>query len=89
MDTVAATAMRECIVAILKIGGPVMGATLLVGLLVSVLQAVTQINEATLSFLPKVGVIIVTFMLLGPFFAGVIGEFWRHVFDQIIIIGGS
>ena len=53
----------------LQIGGPLLGASLAVGMLVSVFQAVTQINETTLSFVPKIIVTAVALALLGPWMA--------------------
>ena len=49
----AAGALRETMWLLIKLGGPLLLAALAVGLLVSLLQAVTQINEPTLVFLPK------------------------------------
>jgi flagellar biosynthetic protein FliQ len=62
---------------------------LIIGLLVSVIQAVTQINEATLSFLPKVGVVVLVFFLLGPFFVEVMNIFSVRIFDHIVTVGGT
>lgn len=50
----------------LLIGAPVLGITLLVGLGISVLQVVTQIQEASLTFVPKLGVAVVALVALGP-----------------------
>ena len=47
--------VRESIIVTLKIGGPIMIITLLIGLVISLFQALTQIQEMTLTFVPKVG----------------------------------
>jgi flagellar biosynthetic protein FliQ len=60
-DMVVALA-RDSGMLVLMVGGPILGAGLVTGLAVSVLQAVTQIQEQTLSFIPK---LIVTFLVLG------------------------
>ncbi|HEX2939848.1 MAG TPA: flagellar biosynthetic protein FliQ, partial [Rhodopila sp.] len=60
-----------------------------VGLLISFLQAITQINEATLAFLPKVAAIGLSLLLLGPYMASTLADFARHVFDQVVAVGGS
>ena len=52
----------------IEIGLPILGSVLLLGLLISIFQAATQINEATLSFLPKIAAIIVILMILSPWF---------------------
>jgi len=53
----------------LQIGGPLLAASLIVGMLVSVFQAVTQINEQTLSFVPKILVVAGALAFLGPWMA--------------------
>jgi flagellar biosynthesis protein FliQ len=60
---------RNAFLIALQIGGPLLGVSLVVGMLVSVFQAVTQINEQTLSFVPKILVIAGTLALLGPWMA--------------------
>jgi flagellar biosynthetic protein FliQ len=89
MDSIAASAIREGIIAIVKIGGPALLAGLLIGIVISMIQAVTQIHEATLAFLPKIITIFLTFLLLGPFCVRVMSGFAHLVFDHIVIIGGS
>ena len=49
-----ANLIRECMLVLLKLGGPLLLIGLVIGLVISVLQAITQINEATLAFVPKV-----------------------------------
>jgi flagellar biosynthetic protein FliQ len=89
MDTFIATAIRDSIITIAKIGGPVLLAAMIIGVIISMLQAVTQINEATLTFLPKVVTIFLTLLLLGPYFVRVMSEYSHSIFDHIVIIGGS
>nr|WP_294511648.1 flagellar biosynthesis protein FliQ [uncultured Rhodopila sp.] len=84
-----AALVHECMVVILKLGGPVLGVALVVGLIMSVIQAVTQINEAMLAFLPKLAAIGVALMLFGPFMVTTLLNFTREVFDHILAIGGS
>ncbi|MDY6813325.1 MAG: flagellar biosynthesis protein FliQ [Pseudomonadota bacterium] len=47
------------------LGAPLLGAALVVGVLIGMLQAATQINEMTLSFVPKLGVLVLTLLLAG------------------------
>jgi flagellar biosynthetic protein FliQ len=58
---------RDAAIQMLVIAGPILGAGLLVGLVVSVFQAVTQIQETTLSFIPKLAAILAVLALLGHF----------------------
>ncbi|MGE0417323.1 MAG: flagellar biosynthesis protein FliQ [Acetobacteraceae bacterium] len=73
--------------ATLKIGGPLMLIGLAVGLIVSILQAVTQINEATLSFVPKVLALGAAAMFLGPFMFATLSAYTRLLFDRIASSG--
>ncbi|HTI88768.1 MAG TPA: flagellar biosynthesis protein FliQ [Alphaproteobacteria bacterium] len=74
---------REAIAVTLKIGGPVMIIALVVGLVVSLLQALTQIQESTLAFVPKLIVIMVSLMLLLPFMLGQLTTFTRGIAARI------
>ena len=56
---------QRSIVAVLTIGGPPLMAALIVGLLISIFQAVTQINEMTLVFVPKIGAVFLVILALG------------------------
>ncbi len=63
--------------------------SLVFGLLVSFVQAITQINEATLGFLPNVFAIGLALIMLGLFMAATLSGFSHRVFDKIVAIGGS
>jgi len=84
-----AVVIRGGMLVTLKIGGPVLIAALLAGLLVALVQAVTQINEATLSFIPKLLVIGVVLVLLGPFMFATLSAYTLLMFDRMVAIGGS
>lgn len=87
--TDVAALIHDCMVVTMKLSFPVLGVALVVGLLVSFVQAITQINEATLAFLPKIVAIGLTLMILGPFMAATLTGFSHMVFDKIVAIGGS
>jgi flagellar biosynthetic protein FliQ len=87
--TDVAALIHDCMIVTMKLTFPVLSAALVVGLLVSFVQAITQINEATLAFLPKVVAIGVALMLLGPFMAATLSGFSHRVFDRIVAVGGS
>ncbi|MFT4099688.1 MAG: flagellar biosynthesis protein FliQ [Burkholderiaceae bacterium] len=68
---------------LLTVAAPLLIVGLLVGLAVSVLQAVTQINEATLSFLPKLLALSLTMVIAGPWILSVLTDYLRQVLGDI------
>ena len=88
-DTDTALLLRDGMLVMLKLGGPPLLVALAVGLVVSLLQAVTQINEATLAFVPKVLAICVALVLLGPFMLSTLSGYTHTLLDRMIAIGGS
>lgn len=83
-----ASAVRGALIVSLKLGGPPLVASLAVGLVVSLLQAVTQINEATLAFLPKLVLVAGVLALLGPFMAASLTDYSHTLMDQVVAAGG-
>lgn len=81
--------LRESMLVVLKLGGPVLLVALAAGLVMSVLQAATQINEQTLAFVPKVAAIAVTLVLTGSFMMSTLQDFAHLLFDRIVQVGGS
>lgn len=67
----------------LLLAAPLLLASLAVGLLVGVFQAATQINEMTLSFIPKVLAMAATLMLMGPWMLQMLAEFTRRLIEGI------
>ena len=67
----------------LQIAGPLLGISLAVGMLVSVFQAVTQINEQTLSFVPKILVVAGALALLGPWMATTLVSYMVGTFNSL------
>lgn len=80
--------LREGIWVTLLVGGPLMGAALLVGLAVSLLQALTQVNEASLIFVPKLLAVAAIAGLAAPYVGRVLGDYARLLFDRIVAVGG-
>lgn len=74
---------REALTVTLKVGGPVMVIALVVGLVISLLQALTQIQESTLAFVPKLVIIFISLMLLLPFMLGQLTTFTRGIAARI------
>lgn len=83
-----ADALREALIVTLKLGGPPLVASLAVGLTVSLVQAVTQINEATLVFLPKLALVVGVLALLGPFMVASLTDYSHALMDHIVAVGG-
>jgi flagellar biosynthetic protein FliQ len=82
-----AEASREALWISLQIGGPLLVLMLVVGLVVAIFQALTQVNEASLSFLPKIAALAVALILLTPFFTGVLRGYAQTLFEMIIQVG--
>ncbi len=78
---------REAVVVMLKIGSPVLLLALTVGLVVSLFQALTQMQEMTLTFVPKALVIVLSLMLFLPFMLGVLVTFTESLMDRIVALG--
>ena len=72
--------VREALTLILMLSMPVLGAALVVGLAVSIFQAVTQIQEQTLSFVPKIVAMAVAAILIVPWAAVRLLEFAHQMF---------
>jgi len=72
-----------------RLAGPPLLAALAAGLMVSIFQAVTQINEATLVFLPKVAAMFAALMILGGSMSAALSNFTHFIFSQMILAGGS
>lgn len=73
-DTLRTTAM---------LAGPMLVSALVVGLVVSIFQAVTQINEATLTFIPKMIVVGIVLMLAAPWMMDILNNFTVNLFEGI------
>ena len=74
---------RHAIEITLLIAAPMLLTALAIGLLVSIFQAATQINEATLSFIPKLVGIFVALVIAGPWMLSVMLDYMREVFSSI------
>ncbi len=74
---------QDALLMMLMVSAPVLGVILVVGLLVSLFQAVTQINEATLAFVPKLIAAMAVFTLAGPWMLTTLVEYIRRTFESI------
>ena len=78
---------REAIFVTLQIGAPVLLAALVVGLVISLIQALTQVQEMTLSFVPKIIVIFVSMLLFMPFMLSTLTAFTERLASRIATLG--
>ena len=74
---------RQAIEVTLMLSGPLLLATLLIGLIISIFQAATQINEATLSFIPKLVAAFLILLLAGPWMLQLMVDYIRRLFESI------
>ena len=63
--------------------GPVLLVALGIGLLIGIIQAATSINEMTLSFVPKLVIVVMTFGLMSSFMLSQLSDYFMFIFDQI------
>lgn len=77
---------KQAITTALTIAAPVLLISMVVGLIISIFQAVTQIQEQTLTFVPKVIAIIVVFLILGPWMLNTMVQFIQNMFNNITYI---
>jgi flagellar biosynthetic protein FliQ len=74
---------QEALMTLLMVSAPLLGVVLLVGLLVSLFQAITQIHEATLAFVPKLVAAIAVFAWAGPWMLNILVEYIRRTIESI------
>lgn len=75
---------RKAIQTILMISAPMLLAGLLIGLLVSTFQAATQINEQTLTFIPKIVAVFLTLLFFGPWIIHIMTTFTIGLFETMV-----
>lgn len=78
---------RQTLMTVLQVAGPVLLAALAIGLLVALFQALTQMQEMTLVFVPKIFVVVLTIMALAPFMINSMQTFMQQLADRIIGLG--
>lgn len=75
--------IRSGVFYILIVAAPALITGLVVGLIVSIVQATTSIQEQTLTFVPKIAAILIAIFVMGPWMIRVLVQFARNVFDSI------
>jgi flagellar biosynthetic protein FliQ len=74
---------RDAMQVLLVVAGPILLVVLIIGLLVSIFQAATQINEATLSFIPKLVGVFACLIIIGPYMLTTMVDYMHLVFTSI------
>ena len=77
------TTGQEAMTLLLMVAAPILAVVLIVGLLVSIFQAITQIHEATLSFVPKLIAAMLVFALAGPWMLSTLVDYIRRTIESI------
>ena len=78
---------RLTFIVILKAGGPIMAAGLVVGLIIAVFQTLTSIQEMTLTFVPKIIIIFAAVIVFMPFMMTSVIDFSNTLYDKIVGLG--
>ncbi len=74
---------RKAVQTILLCAAPMLLSGMLIGLIVAILQAATQVNEQTLTFIPKIVVVFLTLLLFGPWIIAILTEFSMGIFETM------
>jgi len=74
---------KEAVYTILLLSGPLLATSLLVGLFISIFQATTQIQEQTLTFVPKIALVFISLIIFGPWMLNIIIAFTVNLFQTI------
>ncbi len=83
----AVNILRSAIAQILMLAAPLLLVGLVVGLVISIFQATTSIQEQTLTFVPKIAAILITLMFLGPWMLASLANFTIALFERISVMG--
>ncbi len=79
----AISIIKQSLITVIMVGGPALIASLVVGILISLFQALTQIHEATLAFVPKILVVFLILIILGGWMLNTLVDFSREVFTKM------
>lgn len=86
-DSVVLDIAREGVWVIILIASPMMIVGLVVGVVIALFQALTQIQEMTLVFVPKIIAIFVVMMITLPFMGATLGVYMQHIVELIVLSG--
>lgn len=78
--------IQSTMVVTLKLAVPILAVSVIIGLIVAIFQAATQIHEQTLSFVPKLVAIGLILVILGPWMMEVLMDFTRYLFEAMVML---
>jgi len=79
---------REALTVIMMVSGPMLLAGLIVGLIISIFQAITMINEMTLTFVPKILAVAAALLIFLPWMINMLIDFTHHMYSLIPTLAG-
>ena len=74
---------QQAIILAFKLAGPLLAVSIIIGLVIAIFQAATQIHEHTLTFVPKIVAIALMMLLLGPWMITMLSDFMQNLFGMI------
>ena len=78
---------RQAVQTVLLTSAPMLIAALVIGLIISIFQAATQINEQTMTFIPKIVVVFLSLLIFGPWIIELLVTFTTGIISQIATVG--
>ncbi|MDE1148105.1 MAG: flagellar biosynthesis protein FliQ [Azospirillaceae bacterium] len=81
--------VRQSLLTVIIVSGPIMAVSMVVGLTISLFQALTQIQEQTLTFVPKIIAMFVALVFFAPFMMSHMISFTESVMDKIVGVGSG
>ena len=85
----AVQVVRETLLVTFEVAGPILLVTLVVGTVIAILQAATQVNESTLTFVPKLAAVGVLLWVMSGFLLGRLTDFGARMFGLVAGLGGA
>lgn len=86
-EAVVLALAKESLIVALEISAPILGASLVIGIVVSIIQAVTQVNEMTLTFVPKLVGVFVAMLIFGPWMMQTLLGYSAGLFTNMAAFG--
>ncbi|NPA04279.1 MAG: flagellar biosynthesis protein FliQ [Epsilonproteobacteria bacterium] len=80
------TLIEQMLKTALVVGSPILISAFAIGMIVSIFQAATQIQEMTLTFIPKIVAVILTLIVFGSWMFTVLSDYFKNTFEQINLI---
>ena len=82
------TVMQDAVRTVLIVSLPMIGIALIIGLIISIFQAATQVNEQTMTFVPKIVGILLVLLVFGGFIMTNLNEFTSRMFSYALMVSG-